>query len=81
LIINQIIPGIKYKIAKFNIGNHPPKNNTLMKQHIKIIFIFSPKKNWAKVIAEYSTKYPATNSASASGKSKGGLLVSANAEI
>ena len=47
---------------------------------IKIIFIFSPKKNWANVIAEYSTKYPATNSASASGKSKGGLFVSANAD-
>jgi len=49
--------------------------------HIKIILIFSPKKNCAKVIAEYSTKYPATNSASASGKSKGGLFVSARAEI
>jgi hypothetical protein len=53
----------------------------LIKAHIIIIFIFSPKKNCAKVIAEYSTKYPATSSASASGKSNGGLFVSANAEI
>jgi len=32
-------------------------------------------------MAEYSTKYPATNSASASGRSKGGLFVSANADM
>ncbi len=42
---------------------------------------YSAKKNNANAIAEYSTLYPATNSASASGKSKGVLLVSANATI
>ena len=45
------------------------------------MLLYSPKKNIAKVIAEYSTKNPATNSASASGKSNGALLVSANIEI
>jgi len=39
------------------------------------------KKKKPKVIAEYSTLYPETNSASASGKSKGGRLVSANVDI
>lgn len=43
--------------------------------------MYSPKKKAAKVIAEYSTLYPATSSASASGKSKGARLVSANIEI
>tara|TARA_B100000965_G_scaffold65105_1_gene50889 strand:+ start:16473 stop:16742 length:270 start_codon:yes stop_codon:yes gene_type:complete len=38
---------------------------------------YSPKKKSAKPIAEYSTLYPETSSASASGKSKGGLFVSA----
>jgi hypothetical protein len=46
-----------------------------------IILLYSPKKNIAKIIDEYSTLYPATNSASASGKSKGALLVSAIMEI
>lgn len=45
------------------------------------ILLYSPKKNKANVIDEYSTLYPATISASASGKSKGALLVSANIEI
>jgi hypothetical protein len=42
---------------------------------------YSPKKNKAKPIPEYSTLYPETSSASASGKSKGCLFVSASAEI
>jgi len=42
---------------------------------------YSPKKNNAKVIEEYSVLYPETNSDSDSGKSKGALFVSANNEI
>lgn len=38
-------------------------------------------KNNAKPAPPYSTKYPATNSFSASGKSNGGRFVSARAEI
>ncbi len=45
------------------------------------IELYSPKKNIANVIEEYSTLYPATSSASASGKSKGVLFVSANIDI
>jgi hypothetical protein len=41
---------------------------------------YSAKKNWAKVIAEYSTLYPETNSDSPSVKSNGALFVSAKAE-
>jgi hypothetical protein len=47
---------------------------------IKSILLYSPKKNMAKIIEEYSTLYPATNSASASGRSNGARLVSANIE-
>jgi hypothetical protein len=45
------------------------------------MFPYSAKKNIAKIIDEYSTLYPATSSASASGRSKGVLLVSATIEI
>jgi hypothetical protein len=43
--------------------------------------LYSDKKNIANIIDEYSTLYPATISASASGKSNGALFVSANTEI
>jgi hypothetical protein len=42
---------------------------------------YSAKKNIANVIPAYSTLYPATISASASGKSNGALLVSAKTDI
>lgn len=42
---------------------------------------YSDKKKRAKVIAEYSTLKPETNSDSPSAKSKGALLVSAKEEI
>lgn len=45
------------------------------------MLVYSPKKNKANEILECSVKKPATNSDSASGRSKGGLLVSANAAI
>lgn len=62
-------------------ADHPPKKTKTINVETKIIFAYSAKKNKAKLIAEYSTLYPETNSASASGKSKGALLVSAKAEI
>lgn len=67
--------------VNIGIGNQPPKNTITIKKLIKIIFEYSAKKNSAKLIEEYSTLYPETNSASASGKSNGGLFVSAKAEI
>ncbi len=73
-----MLPGRKAKGKRCIGGNHPPKNNVDTRALIKSIFAYSPKKNKAKVIAEYSTLYPETNSASASGKSKGCRFVSAS---
>jgi len=61
--------------------DQPPKKASAANVDIKIMLQYSAKKNMAKIIAEYSTLYPATNSASASGKSKGALFVSAKDEI
>ena len=61
--------------------SHPPKKRIDPKAHIKRMFAYSPSQNIAYIIPEYSVWYPATNSASASGKSKGGRFVSAKAEI
>lgn len=69
-------------MSKLLIGlNQPPKNNNVISDDINNILLYSPKKNIAKTIEEYSTLYPATSSASASGKSKGARFVSANIEI
>lgn len=81
LIENQKTPGRHENGTILIRGCHPPKNKITIKEHIKIMLLYSAKKNNAKLIAEYSTLYPETNSASASGKSKGCLLVSANAHI
>ena len=59
-------------------GNQPPKNKITISALIAIMLQYSPKKNKANVIDEYSTLYPATNSDSASGRSNGTLFVSAN---
>ena len=68
--------------GKNQIGdNQPPKNNKLTKADNHAILLYSAKKNIAKVIEEYSTLYPATISASASGKSNGARFVSAKTEI
>jgi hypothetical protein len=75
---NQKDNGIQHRIHILKRGNQPPKNNKIIKVHIKIILQYSAKKKKAKVNEAYSTLYPETNSDSASGKSKGNLLVSAN---
>ena len=49
--------------------------------HIRIMLAYSPRKNSAKVIDEYSTLKPATSSDSPSGRSKGARLVSARVEM
>jgi len=46
-----------------------------------MILLYSARKNRANPIAEYSTLYPETSSASASGRSKGCRLVSARVVI
>ena len=79
--LNQKLPGKIVKGNKSTTGNQPPRNKTETKLLINNMLAYSPKKNKAKVIAEYSTLYPETNSASASGKSKGCRFVSASIEI
>ncbi len=76
-----MVSGIYVKGAKSKKGNQPPKKRIVVTEDIKIILLYSAKKNKANPIAEYSTLYPDTSSASASGKSKGCLFVSANAHI
>jgi hypothetical protein len=81
LIPNQNTPGKMFNGQISSGGNHPPKNKITVKEHINIMLLYSARKKSAKLIAEYSTLYPETNSASASGKSKGCLFVSAKAQI
>jgi len=57
--------------------NQPPQKKITFNTLIRSILLYSAKKNIANNIPEYSTLYPATISASASGKSNGALLVSA----
>jgi hypothetical protein len=62
-------------------SNHPPRNKIADKALIITIEQYSPKKKNTKIIELCSVKNPATNSDSASGRSKGVLLVSASMEI
>src|SRR3546814_20217471 len=71
---SQIGPGIQVKGAKSNGGSQPPRNRIDVIALIRIMLAYSPRKNRAKVIAEYSTKKPATSSDSPSGRSKGERL-------
>ena len=75
------VSGIKVKGIKSKNGAQPPKKSKVVTDEIKIILLYSARKNNANPIAEYSTLYPDTNSASASGKSNGCLFVSAKAQI
>ena len=55
----------------------PPRKNSALSDDLRIILLYSARKNCANPIAEYSTLYPETSSASASGRSKGCRFVSA----
>jgi len=69
-------------LKKFTVvKSPPPKKKITNRLDINNIFAYSPRKKAANIIAEYSTLYPATSSASASGKSNGARLVSAKIEI
>lgn len=81
LIPNQKVGGSHCRRTVLKGGYHPPQKKIVVKVLITIIFAYSPRKNKANPMEEYSTLYPATNSASASGKSKGARLVSAKQEI
>jgi hypothetical protein len=66
--------------GKSKKGYQPPKNRIVIIADMRSMLLYSPRKNIAKIIEEYSTLYPATNSASASGRSKGARFVSASIE-
>jgi Holliday junction resolvase RusA-like endonuclease len=78
---NQNNPGTHSKKTNEIGESQPPRKKMTHNVLITIIFAYSPKKKRAKPIDEYSTLNPATNSASASGKSKGARFVSAKQEI
>jgi len=61
--------------------SHPPKKQRAVTKESQIMLEYSAKKNSANAMPEYSTLYPATISASASGKSKGALFVSAKTDM
>jgi hypothetical protein len=81
LILNQNLPGRKVsgKNAKGEVV--PAKNKILVTVPIIIILAYSLIKKRANPIEAYSTLYPATNSASASGRSKGLRFYSARQQI
>src|SRR5918998_2824456 len=56
---------------------HPPKNNVVAIAEMITTWMYSPRKNIAKRMPEYSVCKPATSSVSASGRSNGARLVSA----
>src|ERR1700733_8974511 len=73
-------PGIQVNGSSGIGDNQPPRKRMLVVALIRIMLPYSPRKKSPKLIAEYSTKYPATSVASSSGMSKGGRLVSARAD-
>jgi hypothetical protein len=77
----QIPLGTQVKGIILRGGSHPPRNRILQIVLILIIFLYSPRKNRANPREEYSTLYPATSSASASGRSKGARFVSARQQM
>lgn len=78
---SQKPPGSQWKAAMLTTGSQPPRNRRAHRLLIRIILAYSPRKKRANPIDEYSTLYPATSSASASGRSKGARFVSARQEI
>jgi hypothetical protein len=61
-----------------NGESHPPRKNRALSPDIRMILLYSARKKRANPLAEYSTLYPETSSASASGRSKGCRFVSAS---
>ncbi len=60
---------------------HPPRNSVTPIAATVTVATYSPRKNIANVIPEYSVWKPATSSVSASARSNGGRFVSAIAQI
>src|SRR5882757_8069405 len=80
---NAILPTIhSTPSGSPGIGDsQPPKNSSEIRAHMRKTAIYSPAMNKRYGVDEYSTMNPATSSDSASGRSNGGRLVSARAEM
>src|SRR5256714_3491846 len=80
LITSQRNGGTRLK-SQESIGDcQPPKNMTAVRVEMRIMFMYSARKNMAKLMPEYSTMWPATISDSPSTTSNGARLVSATPE-
>src|SRR5437868_3427439 len=78
---NQKMPSAGMFNGQTLMGDsQPPRNRMLIMAQSMMTFIYSARKNSRKGPEEYSTKKPATNSLSASSRSKGGRWVSARDE-
>src|SRR5687767_15592341 len=81
LSVSQSTPGIAFMGQMSIGGSQPPRNRIDIIAHIRTMFRYSPTMKSKYGVEEYSTMKPATSSDSASGRSKGGRLVSASAEM
>src|SRR6186713_1361642 len=80
LKVNQMIPGTQVNGGTWNGGSQPPRNIMVPMAHMVAIAVYSPSISIMYGVEPYSTMNPATSSDSASTRSNGGRLVSANAE-
>uniref|UniRef100_A0A8K1ZR57 Uncharacterized protein n=1 Tax=Apiotrichum gracile TaxID=82516 RepID=A0A8K1ZR57_9TREE len=78
-IIAWILINVSFSITSGKL--YPPKNRIAANVDINTIEQYSPRKKNTKIIPECSVKNPATSSDSASGRSKGVRLHSANIAI
>src|SRR6266702_8138136 len=73
--------GIALRSGASKGAAQPPRNMTVARVDTRIMLAYSPRKNSAKGIPEYSTSNPATISDSPSATSNGARLVSATPEM
>src|SRR3974390_2449201 len=78
---SQANGGIAFVSALSKGAAQPPRNMTVASVDTRIMLAYSPRKNSAKVMPEYSTWNPATISDSPSATSNGARLVSAVPEM
>src|SRR3546814_14572376 len=81
LMPSQIQPGTQVKGAKSSGAAQPPRNMIDASAESTIMLAYSPRKNRANPMPEYSTIWPATTSDSPSTTSTGSRLAPATAEI
>src|SRR5579871_4551830 len=78
----KIKEGTKFEPADAGqSGSHPPRNSVVVMAQTVTILEYSAMKKAANFMLLYSVWKPATNSFSASGRSKGTRLVSAKAAM